>query len=728
MLENQSLNNQIYYPQRQNQKQPAFKAANSPRANQETSYGGAKEVAKNNTNAGYVASKFDVMKHPWLLLQNACLGLLTAIGITQLGEYLVKGNLKKLAPEVSHSEALENAPLFKLGKKIDGFIEKTPFLKNSLTKMSELKQKIAKSPKSQAVQEISQKYKDGSKVQWSMGKFYEEGKGAEALDEFVEFLQKAPEGTFTDKKTKDFVDDVLKDVKDEKLSKAQAGRKIVEAGHLDGISAKHLTEVKLGESHGFGALIDKLFGTTPNLNSSLAKAKFFNDKTKGLGPVSKAFNKISLMMMEGTGGGLLGGKMAMVMSVFGLISAFNACSKAMVAKKEKQKQLAQGNLTPEQMKEVNKKPWSGEMTSAFMEDFAGFTLGGYLMTFPIGVALNKSLGLANLGRDGKAIQKAADKMGVNGNDKLYQRSIMKYNEALKHDKMAREYIQYLNGNGGLSLMTRIKKAVGLTSDAAIKAKMIEKLKLDIPADASKSTLMRALKEKTKDGKWFNETRSMLKETGKSHLTLNSIFTETKFNKGSFNQRLKKYAIQKPLEIISKILGPDKFLMYKHNAGFTNSFRRMLDVGGGVGRIVLVGMVLTVPFRNAFMKISHSIFGKPSFSQYDEVKGAYEDKEEKGPDKIAPKEVLQPIPIKNEFKKIKLPQQTAMQMLQDAEAKETAPKPAYQQQISVSNPYQNQIKPQDDYSYVPKNEIQIEDELSNHPVRKLDTYKYVPHSN
>ena len=720
-MDNQSLNNQIYMPRQGQLAQQQFQAKQNA-AQQSQSYGGAKDVAKNNTNAGYVASKFDIMQHPALLVQNALMGLAAAVGITRLGEYLVKGPLDK---GLSHAQALEQAPLFRLGKKIDGAIANTPFLKNSFAKMSEWRQKITNAPKSQAVKEVIEKYKDGSKVQWAMGKFYEEGKGAEALDEFVEFLEKAPEDAFTDKDTKKYIDGILKEVKDEKLSKAQAGRKIVENGCLDGISAEHLHKIEIGKNKGTGKLIDKIFGTTPNLNSSLAKAKFFNDGTKkSLGPVSRAFNKISLMMLEGTGGGLLGGKMAMVMSVFGLISAFNACSKAKVAKNEKQKQLAQGNLTPEQIKEMKKKPWSGEMVSAFMEDFTGFTLGGYLMTFPIGVALNKSLGLANLGRDEKAVKEAAEKLGVHGDDKLYQRSIMKYNEAIKHDKMANDYIQYLKGSNGLSVMKKLKKAIGLTSDESMKADIIEKLKLDVPADCSKTTLISALEAKTKnhDPKWFENTRQMLKETGKSTLTLKSVIAG---KQGTFGERLKKYAIQKPLELAAKILGPDKFMMYK-KTGISNKFRHMLDLGGGIGRIALVGLVLTVPFRNTFMKISHGIFGKPSFSQYDEMKGAYEEKDEKGTAKVAPKAALQPIPVQNEFKKIRLPQQPPMQMLQaESEAIETAPIPAYQQQISVSNPYQNQIKPQDNYSYVPKNEILETNELKSHPVRKLDTYTYIP---
>jgi hypothetical protein len=725
-LDNQISNNQLYINQYQGQRplqQPTQNYAYGAGNTKEN----AKEVVNNKTNAGYVASKFDVMQHPMLLVQNAVLGLATAIGITRLGEYLVKGKVKG---DMSHAEALEQAPLFKLGRKVDNFIAKTPFLKNAVQKASDFKAKVTKTPKNPVFQEVAHQYKDGSKVTWSMGKFYEEGKGAEALDEFVEFLEKAPEDAFTKQETKDYIHGILKDVKAEKITRAQAGKKIVENGCLDGIKAEALEKVKLSKGEGFGSLVDRLFGTTPNLNSSLAKAKFFNGKTKALGPVSRTFNKLSLMLMEGTGGGLLGGKGAMFMSVFGLISAFNACSKAMVAKKEKQKQLAQGNLTPEQIKEAKKKPWSGEMVSSFMEDFSGFTVGGYLMTYPIGVAINKALGFANIGRDPKAVKALAQQLGVKGEDKLYQRTVIKYNETLKQDKLARDYIDYLQGNKDLSAFKKAQKLIGLTNDNAIKADMIEKLKLKIPADSPKEAVIAALRTKLKPDKWFNETRKALKTAGKSQLTLKSLAKENAVNKGTKGQRILRYVTQKPLELAAKILGPDKYLLFKK--GSANRLRRFTDVGGGVGRIILVGMVLTVPFRNAFMKMSHVVFGKPSFSQYDEVKGVYDDKEEdkKEQDKkaapTAPAQAQQS-QATSQFK-IKLPP-----------AEPTGP--ILQPQNSFSgNPYnreiQEDVRSQDTYTYVPKNEI-IEkgkavsadkQEKEEHPVRKLDTYTYVPSSN
>ena len=245
-MDNQILNTQSYTARQGQPTAQQFQAKQNPtQANQ--SYGGAKEVAINNTNAGYIASKFDVMQHPFLLVQNMLFGLGTAVGITRLGEHLVRGELKKLPDDISAAEALEKTPLFEFGKKMDAFIEKTPFLKNSVAQMSKWKQKISNTPKSPEVQRIISKYKEGLKVTWSSGKFYEEGKGSEAFDEFIEFLEKAPEDTFKDS-TKNFVKEVLKDVKDEKISRAQGGRKIVESGlieveHLSKLPAKYLDKI-----------------------------------------------------------------------------------------------------------------------------------------------------------------------------------------------------------------------------------------------------------------------------------------------------------------------------------------------------------------------------------------------------------------------------------------------------------------------------------------------------
>lgn len=686
-MDNQISNNQIYLPKQQQANFAQQQARSRQAAPYNKTYGGAADVAMVNTNAGYVASKFEIMQHPGLLLVNIGLGLLASIGITQAAEYLVKGNLKKVPnyETLTAEQAIEHAPMARIGKKVDAVLDKIPFFNKAVSKIGEWKDAIAaRAAKSDIFSGIIGKYKDGTKVTWSMGKIYEEGKGTEALEEFVEFLEKDAGNSFDNPKMKKFVVDILADVKTEKLSKLQAARQILEHPEFAGVTAKKFNEAVLNVPK---STFNKIFGIKFNLQASLAKAKFFNQATKGLGPIPKFFNSLSLMMMEGVGGCVLGStsaKMAVIGGLFGLVSAFNSCAKAQVAHKEKQRQIEEGDYTQEQVKQMKKGPWAGEAVSSFMEDFAGFTVGGYVMTFPLGVALNKSLGLANLGRDDKAVADAAKKMGVQGTEKLYQRCIIKYNEAFEQDKIASELLGHLEGSGKLSIWKRMKKAVGLTNDAQITATAVEKLGLKLPEKANAETLKALLKDRIKELDVAN-TRALLKEAGKSTLTLK-------------NAGFAKYMVQKPLELAAKIVGFDKFLMYKKGVG--NRLRKIGNFGGGFGRIVFVGMVLTVPFRDAFMKASHKIFGKPSFSQYDEVKGVY--------DKAHTPEAEEAV----KQQKIRLKPAVAVASQEEPNVvaqlfNSGAPVPAYQTQTSSANPYLREVTPR--------------------PVRDLDNYSYVPQS-
>ncbi len=725
VLDTQILaNNQIYNQQKQQNfaHQQQLLSSGGSAAEQVRTYSGAKDVALANTNAGYVASKFDIMQHPLTLVQNIFLSLAAAIGITRLGEVLVNPNYKKISPLMTHEEAIEKTPLHKIGKGLDNLIEKTKILPKIIEKTGEWKNKfVGFLKKSDILSEMGSKVKDGTKVLWGMGKVYEGGKGVEALDEFMDFIElaKTPqikgkesislyEEVIPDAAARVRIDEIFKEFKEGKLVKDKAAKKIIDEKLLEKIPVdnlrKHLKEGSL----------DKIFGTTPHLNTSLAKAKFFNSNVKTLGPVSKALNNFTLMIMEGVGGGVLGGKMAMVMSIMGLVSAFNACSKALVAKKEKEKLIQEGNFNSEQVKEMKKGPWSGEPVSAFMEDFAGFTLGGYIMTFPLGVGLNKVLGLANLGRDGKLVEDAAKKMGIHGDSKLYQRSLMDYNDAVLNDKKMTECIQILEGKRNHKWFDRVKKTFGFTTDEDIYSKMVEKLKLDIDPKSSKDDILSAIKVKkaSRTDNWFKDTRKMLKEAGKSQLTWGSIFKENAYNKGGFFKRLTRFALQKPLEVTSKIVGLGKFKLYEKGAGFKNFFKRWGGRAGGIGRIVLVGMVFTVPFRNAFMTVSHKLFGKPSFSQYDEVKGLYdEEKIEKQRKKLTEEaSSVKQISEQAPRSKIKLPQQEFDPMLQPQP-------PVYQQQMTPSNPYESNVKeakPSEDKKPV-----------ENNSVRNLDNYTYIP---
>ena len=139
-------------------------------------------------------------------------------------------------------------------------------------------------------------------------------------------------------------------------------------------------------------------------------------------------------------------------------------------------------------------------------------------------------------------------------------------------------------------------------------------------------------------------------------------------------------------------------MFSYDSSLKNIWAHSKAWGGGLGRIGLVAFVLAVPFRNAFMQVSHKIFGKPSFSQYDELKGAYDEEKIKA-QTLQATEGLAP-------QKIKLPNSEQQPIMQQ---------PAYQQQVSEANPYTSKIPVPD--------EKQLE--VPSNPVRNLDTYSYIP---
>ena len=724
-MSTQISNHQIYNQQQFAQQQTHGRPEQSP------NYGGAKDIALENTNAGYIASKFDVMQHPLLVVKNTILGLAAAIGLTKLADVLVTPDYKKLPAGATHQEALKQTPLYKFSEKIDKLVDSTKFLPKVIEKAGELKNKTMKFlGKNDILSEMGSKIKEGAKNVWQNGKVYEYGKGNEALEEFVEFIEKSKGTMNADgklinnvyeevipdiaKRTK--IDELLKQMAEKKILKAEVAEKIIKEKILEDVPVENLKKY-LNKS-----TIDKISGTTANLNSSIAKAKFFNNNVKGLKSASKAISNFILMALEGVGGGVLGGKAAMVMSVIGLVSAFNACSKAGIAKKEKEKQIKQrmkqGGLTQEQLNQMKKGPWSGEYVSAFMEDFSGFTVGAYIMTFPLGVGLNKVLGLANLGRDKELAKQAAKNLGLHGEKQVYQRGLIEYNEIVKNNNKMQKFLDILENKRKNTLFNRFKKTFGLTTDKDIQAGMVmvEKLKLKIDPKSSKEEIIAAIKEakSQRSDKWFKETRTLLKKAGKSQLTFMSIFKENAYNKGSFIKRLGRFAIQKPFEIAAKIVGVGKFKLLEKNTGFVsglkNRFKGLYGFGGGLGRMALVAFILTVPFRNKLMEISHKIFGKPSFSQYDEVKGVYEKEEEDKNVKIDPKRMQVPDVELPSKPKIKLPQQETGQIFT----------PAYQQQATLSNPYENRIKPQE-------NEIVFKNQNlpDSNQVRNLDNYSYVP---
>lgn len=747
---------QLYYGQNQH---PGYQNYGANGAGLEKARTVAAE-AKGKSNAGFIADKFDPMKHPDVIAKSLVYSLLLSIGATQAANWLVKGNVKA---GVSHSEALNKSHLSVAGQKFDKTVEKTPILKKMSQGIGNLQRKWKNAKKPRIWNEIVGKYKEGSIAPWDKSKMYQDGKSAEAFGEFYEFLKKAPEDAIkklddhilkeTTKKgvaEKDVIKKLFADVEKGKIDSVIAGRTIVEKGYLDNVDSKFLNEVELGESgKKLGKQIDKIFGTKPNLHTSLAKAKFFSGMKTKLGPVSRSMNKIIMMIAEGTGGGVLGGKAALLMNVFGFLTAFNAVAKSSHAAKDKKKFLAEQAKQQQQSQNTTQNfgagqagkggarahssaeemtaavntsmndeaPRAGEKVASFMEDFMGFMLGSYIMTFPLGVAMNKSCGIANIARDEKAVKAAAKHMGVQASDKLYQNTVIEYNKALKHKKQADKWIKFLD-TGKMPWYKKVLGTKPATYQAKIAQKMKEKMLIEgISEKSTKAELKAALQAKNagRSKQWFKNTRTLIRKAGKSQLTLKSVAKGNAYNKGKFGERLARYVIQKPLEASAKLLSKGRFTLLHKGFNLRNAFGRFKKVGGGVGRIALVGFVLTVPFRDAFMKLSHKIFGKPTFSQYDEMKGVYE-KQKEAAEKVTDAAQAQKHNAKTLVKNMPTHAGGAMEKTIKIPSQEEI---AARQAMMQPEPQTPEFKQYANLEGAP--------EVEANDVRKLDTYSYIPSS-
>ena len=103
----------------------------------------------------------------------------------------------------------------------------------------------------------------------------------------------------------------------------------------------------------------------------------------------------------------------------------------------------------------------------------------------------------------------------------------------------------------------------------------------------------------------------------SNITLKSL--KGKKGKEFWNQ-LGKWFVQKPVAKLAKWASFGKYTLRKPDGNLIgNFFRRFKMVGGGIGRMIFVGVVLVSPFHKIFGKISHAIFGKPKKSSLDEEK-------------------------------------------------------------------------------------------------------------
>lgn len=525
---------------------------------------------------------YDVMEHPGVLLKNLLLCIAMSAGFTAGTNWLMSS--KKTAEnalQTSNIADFEKTRLYKAGTYLDKSAVGKFFAKVS----NGVKSGVSKIPVPAFLKEIGGKIKVGGIAVLDKQGMYSLGKGAEALNEAVEFLSRVPVKEIKELGLGKNEAEVLKVLKEFKLGKLRgpvAYQKI--AHYFDAVPAEKLSKLTVGAA----SKIDKVLTTTPNINLALNKARFFNGiYNKSQGPLAKAMQKFTALVGEASGGGVLGGKMALLMNSVGLMTGFNAASNA-----EK-----------------------GDKLKAFMEDYIGFTLGSYLMSFFVGTWFNKFLGVSEFGMDKNAVAAVGKRLGIDMTQGRLQDAVIAYNKEFKQvrdlNKLAQDF-----RNGNVTFAKAVSKAQKLNVEGAKKAKSSIELLNEI--------------EKVTRGKneaYYASLRKDIKGAMKSKLTLKSVFKGSEHNSGGFLTRLGRYVVQKPLSILGRAMSVGRYDLVSGTKFAPKSILKFAKrFGGGLGRALFVMFVLVEPFRKGFMKLSHMIFGKPKKSALDDYKTPEEKKE------------------------------------------------------------------------------------------------------
>ena len=504
------------------------------------------------------------------MAQSFLCSLLMSIGFTSATNWLMSS--KKIADGATNLENFEKTRLYKIGQALDNKIGDTKVVKGIASASNGIKSFFSKLTPN-VVKEAFAKMKMGSIAVWDKQGMFSLGKGAESLNDFTEAATKvsndklktllATNGVAADKI--DEVIDIVNKVKKGSIRGTVAFDKLMPI--FEKMPAKELA--KLNAQGFFG----KMFGLRTDLNMGIDKARFFNGAlNKSQGPIAKLFQKMTALVGEASGNGVLGGKFALFAGTFGLMQGFTAAFNA-----EK-----------------------GDKLKAFMEDYIGFTLGSYLMSFVVGTWFNKFLGVTEIGMDtsSKAFKDICGRLGLDKGTQRVQEAVIAFNREFKDVRSAKNIIEKLNKNK-------------MTQEQAYKAlkNLIDNknLKVSMYDGITTERLVKRVTDRIAEFETNGSLRTAIKDAMKSKLTVK-------------NAGLGRYIVQKPLEVIGKIFSVGRYSMMdgsKFSAKSIGKFAKRF--GGGVGRMILVGFVLVEPFRKGFMKLSHAIFGKPKNSALDEGK-------------------------------------------------------------------------------------------------------------
>lgn len=551
---------------------------------------GLEEIKRQDNIAGKVADRVDPetgLKD--MIIEGAKFGIPMSMVFTHGTNWLMKP--KNITDTMSQIQAYENSRLYQLGTKLDNLAP----VRWSADKANKAGKLLGKIPVPQAFKDLWKKIKIGTVSTWDGTGMYTLGKQSEAMKETMEFFSQVGDDAIKKLGLSTRKEKLLIDV----LTKFRTGK----INHVKGYkildwAVKDIPASKLKEISEKTGIFSRIFGTNKDLSLSLSKARFFAGKaaTKPVGPFGKFFNKMTSLIGEASGGGVLGGKAALLMNAFGISSGFVAAKKA-----EK-----------------------GDKFKAFMEDYMGFTIGSYLGMMFEGWAMHKLLGASEHGMQLSKCNNAIKSLNLKGTQRV-QDVVIAYNREFKQTKAFNKLLNKINkgkvSNGGGFLNWIWGKLTGKVSVGKIQDTLKKAGITPTGNDLAtlRTTLQNAVSGKNKA--WFETLRREIKGAMKPKASFFSIFKKGNSGK-NIAGRFLDWFTQGPVASVAKVCSTGKYTLLKD--GFGSFGRTLKRVGGGIGRMVLISFVLIPPISNAMMKLSHKIFGKPKNSALDErTKGQQE---------------------------------------------------------------------------------------------------------
>ncbi|MBQ7450610.1 hypothetical protein IJS77_04265 [bacterium] len=535
--------------------------------------------------------------------------LLASIGIVKGTNFLLQP--KNITDTMTQYDTYTNSRLYRIGQKVDNFGP----LRWISNKLGAVKRGLSRIPVPQFVREMGEKWRIGSVAPWDKTGMWTKGKKVEAMNEFLDFLSKSSYKKLNLGRNYDIVKNTLDQFAAKRINPYEAFKKIEPI--MRNVNAKDLA--RISRPTGF---FSRLFGVSNDLNLSLAKAQTLA-KTSG-GAVGKTIGKSTTMLGEASGGGVLGGKFALLLNALFIAQNLNEARKAE----------------------------DGEKLKTFMDEFFGTTLGSYLMQMYMGEKFNNFLGLAEHGMT----LNSAEMQGIINQLKLEDPKrvldvVGAYNKLVPKNKALSALLDKIGkdsatiGEAG-KILSKHGVEIGMKDKALVKLlECIEKGKIApsgtpcvkgvitperaveilrrfgiTPSDTSieairnsagsnlKTSIMNLLQREIKTPEQMETMYKGIKGAMKSNITFGSIFKGTD---GNFLTRLGRYIVQKPVAAVTKLLSTGRYTLTDPNAGFLRRLGgRFKRIGGGIGRILLVSMVLVPPIAGLFTKFSHKIFGKP----------------------------------------------------------------------------------------------------------------------